>query len=66
MNQPAARWICFFNPKSQPKFRLDVSTVDICVELRTSEPWTFEPVNGYKKPDDQPSRRWKVWCIWGE
>jgi hypothetical protein len=28
----------FFNPKSQPKFRVDVSTVGICIELQTSEP----------------------------
>lgn len=29
---------CFFNPKSRPKFMVDVSTVGICIELRTSEP----------------------------
>ena len=38
MNQPAMPWICFFNPKSRSSFRLDVSTVEICIELRTSEP----------------------------
>ena len=27
---------CFFNPKSRPKFMVDVSTVEICIELRTS------------------------------
>ena len=45
MNQPAVPWICFFNPKSQPKFRVDVSTVEICIKPWTSEPWTFEPID---------------------
>ena len=33
--------------------RFDVSTVEICIELRTSEPWTFEPVNGYLYSKDE-------------
>ena len=39
INQPTVPWICFFNPKSQPKFRVDVSTVEICIELWTSRMW---------------------------
>ena len=38
MNQPVVAGNFFFNPKSQPKIEVDVSTVEIYIELRTSEP----------------------------